>query len=236
MVIQTTRSIYVIIGVIGLVASWLPLPFIEAQQNNGSPDIFPPDAKPYGVNYGEWTAKWWQWTSLIPLQKNPATDTTGGNCAEGQNGPVWFLAGTFGGKAERICTVPTGKAILVPIINSECSYLENPDLKTESELRNCVKVLQDETTHVEATIDGMNIPPAELYRVQSPLLNVTFPKDNTAGIPAGTTQGVSDGNWLFLKSLATGKHDLHFNGVSVDFTSTGSNTFAVDVTYHLIVK
>ena len=67
-----------------------------------------------------------------------------------QSGPVWFLAGTFGGKAERTCTIPSGKAILFPPINTECSYKENPMLKTESDLRACAKHLQDETTQMQA--------------------------------------------------------------------------------------
>jgi hypothetical protein len=28
--------------------------------------VFSADSKPYGLTYGEWTAKWWQWVYLIP--------------------------------------------------------------------------------------------------------------------------------------------------------------------------
>ena len=34
-----------------------------------------------------------------PKPKNPVSDVSGKNCAEGQGGPVWFLAGTY----RRLC-------------------------------------------------------------------------------------------------------------------------------------
>ena len=69
--------------------------------------------------------------SSIPQDKNPTADVTGENCDEGQSGPVWFLAGTFGGLNERNCEIPAGKSILFPVINGECSYAEYPDLRTK---------------------------------------------------------------------------------------------------------
>ena len=150
------------------------IPFARAQSSNNL-DVFTTDSKPYGLTYGEWTARWWQWANSIPKPDNPAVDNTGKNCAIDQNGPVWFLAGTFGGSAERTCTIPSGKAILIPIFNSECSYAEFPALKSESELRSCAKSLQDKTTSLEATVDGMSIQGLEKYRVASPLFNLTIP-------------------------------------------------------------
>jgi hypothetical protein len=74
------------------------------------------------------------------------------------------------------------------------------------------------------------------YRVQSSLFNFTFPKDNVAGVPAGPTQGLSDGNWIFLKPLAPDKHEIYFSGASVDFITTGTNNFADEARYNLTVN
>ena len=42
----------------------------------------------------------------IPTANNPLTDTTGEDCMVGQRGPVWFLAGTFGGgPTTRSCSI-----------------------------------------------------------------------------------------------------------------------------------
>jgi len=80
--------------------------------------VIPRDANAYGNSYGEWSARWLQWVFSIPAATNPAADTTGANCGEGQAGPVWFLAGTFINTAvTRACTVPAGKALFFPLVN-----------------------------------------------------------------------------------------------------------------------
>ena len=28
--------------------------------------VFPANSKPYGLTYGDWTAKWWQWGYSVP--------------------------------------------------------------------------------------------------------------------------------------------------------------------------
>jgi len=41
------------------------------------------------------SAEWVQWALSIPTDVNPLTDETGEDCMVGQNGSIWFLAGTF---------------------------------------------------------------------------------------------------------------------------------------------
>jgi hypothetical protein len=93
--------------------------------------VFPADFKPFGVSYGEWSIKWWKWACSIPKINNPCYDKSGKNSEQAQNGPAWFLAGTFDDMpvAIRKCRVPRGKAILFPVIVSEKSYAEFPELK-----------------------------------------------------------------------------------------------------------
>ncbi len=43
---------------------------------------------PYGISYGKWTAKWWEWAYSIPLKINPAYDNTGKLCLINQTSPV----------------------------------------------------------------------------------------------------------------------------------------------------
>jgi hypothetical protein len=164
--------------------------------------VFSSDSKPYNFTYGEWTARWWQWGYSVPKNINPAYDDTDKNCAQKQYGPVWFLAGTYGHSVERVCTIPAGKAILFPILNSECSFAEFPKLKTLSELRMCAKTIQDQVTPLMTSVDGVPILHLQEYRIQSPPFNFTLPHNNILGMPANTTtQAVADGNWVFLKPL-----------------------------------
>jgi len=163
---------------------------------------------PYGLTYGEWTARWWwQWAYPISRDVHPAYDDSGKYCAQGQSGPVWFLAGTYEHPAERLCTIPAGKAILFPILNSECSYAEFSGLNSEEELRQCTKQMQDSIVHLKASIDSVPISGLEQYCVQSPLFNLTLGQNNILELSANTTtQAVSDGNWLFLEPLSPGEH------------------------------
>jgi hypothetical protein len=126
---------------------------------------------------------------------------------------VWFLAGTYEHPVERHCTIPTGKAILFPILNSECSYAEFPGLNSEEELRQCAKQMQDSIVHLEASIDSVPISGLEQYRVRSPLFNLTLGQNNILELSSNTTtQTVSDGNWLFLEPLSPSEHKIYFKG------------------------
>ncbi|MFL6315848.1 MAG: hypothetical protein ACJ73C_03785 [Nitrososphaeraceae archaeon] len=186
---------------------------VAGNGNNSQIAVFSADSKPYGLTYGEWTAKWWQWGYSIPKIINPAYDDTGKNCAQKQNGPVWFLAGTYGHAVNRKCDIPAGKAILFPVLNSECSFAEFPKLKTLSELRLCAKTIQDQVTTLNATVDGLPIPNLQKYRIQSPSFNFTLPQNNILGLPANvTTQAIADGNWVFLKPLSPGSHKIMLKG------------------------
>src|SRR5207237_9991228 len=93
-----------------------------AEAHNSNPGVFPPDSRPFGLTYGEWSAKWWQWAYSLPVDKNPFFDeTTCKNGTNGQSGDVWFLTGVFNtsGTAVRPCDVPEGKALFFPILDYE---------------------------------------------------------------------------------------------------------------------
>ena len=201
------------------------------------PTAYPPDAIQYNQTYGEWTAKWWQWLSSVPQDRNPAADETGANCHEGQNGPVWFLAGTYGGLNERVCSIPAEKSILFPVVNQLCTFLDRPNLRTESELRDCAVTANEGVTELMVIIDGQPISEEQLrtYRVQSPLFELNLPEGNFLSGQQGSTQGVSDGFWVFLPPLAPGAHEIHFRGTIVDFTTVSQNNFVTEALYHITV-
>ena len=94
--------------------------------------------------YGQWATNWWNWITSIPEENNPVGDETGEKCTIGQKGPVWFLPGTSGGKLERTCTVPAGKALFLVLLDAECSKTEFPKLNTEEEFRKCAGILTKE--------------------------------------------------------------------------------------------
>jgi len=174
--------------------------------------VYDLNTKPFNVSYAHWTAKWWQWAYSIPWDRNPSYDDTGKYCNENQNGPVWFLTQAFEHPVIRTCEIPRSTALLITLLNSECSFAEFKSLKTEQELRDCAKSMQDIVSGIHASLDGIRIPNLEKYRVQTNLFNFTLPENNILNLTAQTTQSVADGNWLFLKPLPPGIHKLIAKG------------------------
>ena len=193
-----------------------------------------PRSSAFGNTYGEWSARWWQWLLSIPAATNPNLDPTGANCGEGQTGQVWFLAGTFGGSFTRTCTVPAGKALLFPILNTvfgqgvgDCT---GPSDCNVTALRALAAAAEDNPMTLMVSIDGRNVKNLSQFRVTSPVFNYFLPADNILGISSGTYGPlVSDGYWLLLKPLSPGTHTIHFKGVS-------NSAFESEVTYNLTVE
>ncbi|HJU84890.1 MAG TPA: hypothetical protein VJ551_00210 [Nitrososphaeraceae archaeon] len=192
-------------------------------------ELFAPNSRPFGRTYAEWTAKWWQWALSIPKTENPLVDENGESCAINQNGPVWFLAGTLKGPAERSCTIPVDRAILFPVINFEASVAEGDGTKDE-ELVARAKFEMDQITNIRAMICGTSVNELKQYRIQSPPFNVTLPADNVLGLPAQTTKMISEGYWLFLKPLEPGNYDLY------SFGSCLAGRIRIGISYHLSIE
>jgi hypothetical protein len=191
---------------------------------------YKPDENPFGKTWEEWSAEWWKWCLSLPRSQNPITDTTGENGSYNQRDDVWFLAGTFGGFAERTCEIPSRKAIFFPVSCNETSYAECPNFKTEAELGAFAKADIDQVKTIMATVDGQELPNSDLRRVQSPPFEITLPIENVLGVPPGKTKSKSDGYWVFLKPLAPGKHEIHF------FSNCSTDALLVETRYQLTVR
>jgi len=213
----------------------------EQGQGNPNPAVSPVQSRAYGLTYGEWSARWWEWAFSLPLDNSPLFGTA--DCSVGQSGHVWFLAGSPSPQPH--CTVPAGTALFFPIINAECSTIpgDNTGDTTEAGLRSCADALANliDPTTLNATMDGVPLTRLSQYRAQSPLFPIgplPGPSNNNLGFyftgnltPAGTTgTSVGDGFYLMLHPLSAGPHVLHFHGEIPSFS------FVVDMTYYLTVK
>jgi hypothetical protein len=205
--------------------------------------IFPPHSKPYGQSYSEWSGAWWRWAYSFPAgaDTNPVQDPTGELAGLGQSGRVWFLAGSFGQTVTRTSTVPTGKALFFPIINS--LWINIPELgdnpwsdEQRDFARSIIAPFIDNAFNLSCQIDGVEVKRLERYRTATPdgaEYMVTMPEGNLIGIPAGVYgPSVDDGIYLMLAPLPPGPHTIHFTAAS-EGSALGS--FALDVTYHLNV-
>src|SRR5437762_7672685 len=105
--VMNMKKLIAVSIVFGLVAA-APLTFAQDQNSL----VFPPDSRPFGKKYKEWSTEWWQFAYSIPVSENPLLDETGEKCVVGQHGAVWFLVGVFntsGTAVRNECSVPAGK-------------------------------------------------------------------------------------------------------------------------------
>ena len=97
------------------------------------------------------------------------------------------------------------------------------------------------------SIDGQDFSEIELekYRIQSPAFNFTLHEDNILDLPENTTtSAVSDGNWVFLKPVSLGRHEISFRGNINSSTTNHATTesFAFpsgwnySTTYELVIR
>jgi hypothetical protein len=208
------------------------------------PLLYARETEPFGRTWEEWVELWWKWCYAKPESLSPVADNTGLLADGNQNDPnVWFLAGTFGGEAERSCAIQAGRSILLPLVNDLISYAEYGHLKNEEHLSLYAKTDLDTTTVTEAMIDGLELWNLRIYRVRTSLFYLLLPIDTSTGISLKYTGAVSDGYWLFLQPLTPGSHTVTISGEKALFDNVqyrgykGENgRFKTDVIYHLTVR
>jgi len=196
---------------------------------NPNPNIAPINSRPHGKSYSQWAAAWWQWAYRIPADENPVVDTTGENSDEGQDGPVWFLAGNFGGTTVREVFVPEDKSLFFPILNQNWVQFPTDPPLTIPELRPIIRPYMDNAT-LFCEIDGKAVKNLSSYREESVVFTTTVPDGSLLPLPAGDyAPCVDDGYYLMLDPLKKGQHTIHFTGTN------GDHSFSLDVTYHINV-
>jgi hypothetical protein len=199
------------------------------RDNNGI-RVFSVESAPFGLPFSEWCVRWVKWCLEQPTESNSAKDMTGKNCCQNQSGPVWFLAGTFGGPATRRCTIPMEKAIMFPILEKECSFEEDKDIATETDLTSRTADQTSRISHLEASVDGVPLQNLSRYRVQTRVFDLVFPKNNVYSVHEGPTRATSNGFWILLEPLSAGEHKIYFKGVH------RQPDFHTQVTYELFIK
>ena len=148
---------------------------------NSNPTLFPKQSHPYGADMTTWGEREAAWIVGQPFAHNPLLDQTGADCANGQQGPVWFIppiAGPHVFSGSRSCAIPAGKAILLDIGHDLNDYPcpaafgfePNPGeslydflLRTDLPIMNSVNLL-------DVSLDGQPFSSVLGYRFISPQL------------------------------------------------------------------
>jgi hypothetical protein len=230
--LRKIKSMTMILAVLTLaIYSITPLTTILADSIN--PGVYSKDSSPFGTPYGQWLAKWWQWSFSIPTANHPRDNYSPEKCGINQAGPVWFLADQLGGREERTCTIPAGKAIFVPLLIGQCDY-STPEIKNDVDLKTCASEGNNYGV-IEATIDGVKLKNLEGYRTQAGFFNITVPQNNIYNEKPGTYKAFADGFFVLLEPLKLGTHEVHLK-VSVLNPIKKTFNYNADWIYHLNVK
>jgi hypothetical protein len=200
-------------------------------RNNVMSLLFCSKERPFGRTWQYWTTRWWQWFLSIPKVNSPAIDNTDEkSCVEQPDPNVWFLATTIGGRVERTVKIPSGKAVLFPVINVTISNSEDPTLNTDTDMISFVRRHMDDIVKKQASIDGEDLLISEKFRAQSPPFDFSYPPNNIFGAQEGPTRGAGDGYWIFMRPLQPGKHTIRTYG------SCMSGKIQIDASIQLIVE
>lgn len=183
--------------------------------------------------YPDLQAAWWQWAFSLPKNHSPLYDKTGGYCALGQHGDVWFLAGNAGGKSTRRCTVPEGVQVLIPLINVGCTY---EDVEPFNSLLACLADTRDFIDGAGAYenqgfqrriwINDVDMTAQTQLRASKAFAAVV-PQNGIFGYKPGVYPAADVGQYYLSEPLTKG-------GMKIQVTAAGYG-FSLDVTYHLTI-
>jgi hypothetical protein len=228
----------VVCAALVLVFSALTLPVAASSSVN----IFPPNSKPYNLTYADHAKNFWIWNLAIPANDNPINDATGEKCANGQtntNSTVFYLAYNNGGKSERICNVPAGKALLIPVMQVEKSDKEYPGASVD-ELDQSAKKDQDSVNSLYLKIGDKEYSYQDLlkYRTHTDAFDVTFPDKGIFGVlEGGSSKAVADGFYILTEPLKNGTYPVHFKSslICPDPDCSDPN-FVQDIQYTIVAE
>jgi hypothetical protein len=187
---------------------------------------------------------WVRWANTQPYYEGAIADQTGENCGMGQSGPVWFLAGTFGGSVVRECDIPAGKQLFFPLVNQWCVFPPEyyPDQASiEAALPGLEEWYEDQRVHtcgLTLRVDGVDVVPdfetleEETYMRVMDVFEIDLHPEHWAPeyFAGGVMPADAHGNWARLQPLPPGDHVIELGG-----ELCAPYDFEVSATYHLHV-
>jgi hypothetical protein len=205
-------------------------------------NIFAPGSKPYGLTYDKHVENFVKWALGITAKDNPVNDQTGEKCATGQsnsNSSVFYLTFNNGGESERVCKVPAGKGLLIPVGEVEITNKDLPNA-TADELKAETKKDQDSVNSLYLQIGNKTYNYKDLlkYRTPTDVFDINYADNGLYGIvEGGATKGAADGFYVITEPLQKGNYTVHYKS---SLTCTDPNcaepNFAQDIKYNIIVE
>ncbi len=134
----------------------------------------------------------------------------------------------------KICKVPAGKGLFIPVMQEEVSDKEKPN----ENLDLVAKHDQDIVNSLNLKIGDKEYKFQDLnkYRTHTDAFNVVFPDNGIFGITkGGVSKAVADGRYIITEPLTKGTYNIHFKSSLLDPSNPDTN-FAQDITYKIIAQ
>lgn len=182
--------------------------------------VIPPESQIAGASQEEWSRRWWNWALSFEDEQSPIADRTGARCGNGQSGPVWFLAGTYGTqRTQRTCKVPQGKTLFFPLIN----YITYPAQDSRESCLSLMSRAARLTQTPAALVMDLGGIRQEGLMAHRQASRSCFPL-----VAADIPVAASNGFYVALEPLPPGVHVLNFGGILPSMSQA--------VTYTLVVE
>ena len=216
-------------------------------------DFYSKDESPFGISYGDWVAKYWNWDLSIPLDRktNNLLGLNQNGCLVHRENSMVMLADTAaGGIWNQTCTISRNAGILIPIWTGECDQaqkgLENYSYK---QLSDCARSYDLGKIKGQVKVDGIPVATLDALDYKTNVMNnviEVYTKQFNATNPInthfiveryGTFPGAAHGWFVFLKPLQPGNHTVYYqNSVEPTTLSGAGNVNSAQFTYHFKVE
>lgn len=186
-------------------------------QSSNSVGIFPPNSKPFGLSYEDHIKNYWKFALSLPNDVNPWNDETGKMCRNGQeslNSSIFYLPASGGGNFTRVCKIPAGSGIFIPVLVGEFSLLELGKDAKAKDLQGFAKNDQENMHVFTLDMGAKKLATEDLrkYGIVTSLFNLIFPENNLFGTEPGSTTAAADGYYVITEPLKKGTYMIRTNG------------------------
>jgi hypothetical protein len=161
------------------------------------------------------TEQWWRWRVALPEMAAPEKDPVGRFCDTGQSQGRWFLAGhlstgTATQVVQRTCAVPAKTQLVFPVL-AKVKFVR-PTVTCDQAKAEAASDI-DPLREMFVDLDGVRLPERAVQRVKSASC---FTLDLSPGSKQPALSAASDGYWVSLDPLPSGRHVLVYGGRYTD--------------------
>src|SRR5438093_1083 len=168
---------------------------------------------PLGTPWEEWIERWCKWYYLNRISHDNADILCDKWVQEKETYLFCFLAKPLveasKSKIECEITIPSRHVLFLPLLNNFINFYHYPNLTSEKDLVDFAKRDIDNQKIVSISVNDIKFNDIIQFRIRSNLFAIVLPQSNDVSKQI-QTHAISDGYWIFLHSLPSGRNKIYF--------------------------